>query len=78
MEWDRSTDTLSNAVWSSEVEYPGSRFIADEGCDGDGPFRVCQEDDIVKEQNLFAVTSCVYRKGKLLPALAEFGKKCST
>ena len=77
MEWKRTTDTFSNAVFSSEVEFLGSRFISDEGCDGRGPFRVCKEDDDVEQQDIFPdLTSCVYRKGKLFSVLAQFCNLC--
>ena len=66
-EWKSATETLSSAVFSSEVQFPGSRFISDERCDGQGPFKICDEDDVVDElDSNSGQTSCVYRKGKFL------------
>ena len=66
-EWKSSHKRLSDAVFSSEVKHPGSRFISDELCDGEEPFRVCNEDDVIDEDPVNPdLTSCVYVQGKFM------------
>ena len=66
-EWKSSHEKLTDAVYSSEVKSPGSRFISDEGCDNKAPFKVCDQDDVVEEDPVSPdVTSCVYMQGKFM------------